>query len=409
MPIQWNTAEELIAAASGNSLQESRGLDGKKGLPESSPRGNAEIAKDVSAMTVHGGILVYGIGEDASKMLTVVNAIPLADQKERIDNVVNNGVDPRPEFHVHELPLADGSGNGFLVVEVPLSPLAPHMVTINFEDRFYGRSAAGNVQLSQPEIGDLYKRQAQFTVDAYNVLDEAISQATYEPLPPLGYLHVVVRPVVAKLDRMSSVSDEKWNEIRYSVIEAADADLWRDGNYVELQQDGVDAKKMTTAWHGMNRGDPDAVQFVKEIRMLRSGEVRGFYGAAVWRLTPNGPGTSAGYNVLREGHIARHIAEVFSVARQILESDDYTGPVLVGVGVTGIDEVLSGAYAKRAGGLFWHHASMERGFTSSDFKRADEVSMSRLGDPESLVRELTKHLMEQVSGQADFDPFENRS
>jgi predicted HTH transcriptional regulator len=52
--------EEIRNALLNHSIEEGPSFDVKREIPKS----NAEIAKDISAMAIDGGVLIYGIGED---------------------------------------------------------------------------------------------------------------------------------------------------------------------------------------------------------------------------------------------------------------------------------------------------------------------------------------------------------
>jgi len=62
-PTEWSEIEALIGYA-----EETAGLDFKRELPS-----NGELAKDVAAMTVNGGIVVIGVDEDRDTGLGVVD------------------------------------------------------------------------------------------------------------------------------------------------------------------------------------------------------------------------------------------------------------------------------------------------------------------------------------------------
>jgi hypothetical protein len=83
------------------------------------------------------------------------------------------------------------------VVVVPPSPLAPHMVTVGREYRYYGRGPTGNVPLTEGEVARLYERRRRWEVDREAMLDEVIELAPIGAREDFAYVHLVARPVVS--------------------------------------------------------------------------------------------------------------------------------------------------------------------------------------------------------------------
>jgi|SRR6185312_85463 len=85
--------QEIVEAAANRSLEETITFDGKRELPAQ----NVATAKSVSAFAnTSGGVLIYGIGEDSDRKLTVLNPLPLKGERERIDQIVRTCVDEVP-------------------------------------------------------------------------------------------------------------------------------------------------------------------------------------------------------------------------------------------------------------------------------------------------------------------------
>jgi hypothetical protein len=98
-------------------LAESAGLDGKCQLDK-----NADLAVDVAAMTVNGGLLLVGVGEnDERTHLVKPCPIALAGQAERVTQIVSTSISEPPVIDVRALPLPDDPARGFLAILVPAS------------------------------------------------------------------------------------------------------------------------------------------------------------------------------------------------------------------------------------------------------------------------------------------------
>jgi hypothetical protein len=84
------TEKEIVDARANRTLEETVTFDGKRELPLK----NIDMAKDISAFTnTAGGVLVYGLGEDNDRKLTVLNPIKLKGERERIDQIVRTCID----------------------------------------------------------------------------------------------------------------------------------------------------------------------------------------------------------------------------------------------------------------------------------------------------------------------------
>jgi hypothetical protein len=72
-----------------------------------SAKKNADLATDVAAMTVDGGILLYGIREDSDGRPTIPSPIPLAGAAERVDQIVSSSISEAPYIEIIGHPCAD--------------------------------------------------------------------------------------------------------------------------------------------------------------------------------------------------------------------------------------------------------------------------------------------------------------
>jgi predicted HTH transcriptional regulator len=169
------TASEVEEAAARGDLEETHTFDAKVALPTS--KKNHDLAVDVDAMTVDGGSLIYGLGEDKNKRLTVLSPIVLAGARERVAQIVETSISEPPFIRIHAPPTDADLTKGYLVVEVPQSPRAPHQVTSGGDLRFYGRGPTGNRILTEGEVAQLYRRREQWEVDREQLLAAEVSAA----------------------------------------------------------------------------------------------------------------------------------------------------------------------------------------------------------------------------------------
>jgi hypothetical protein len=141
------TEQEILAAIEAGDLIENASFEAKGALPAKGK--SKDLAIDVAAKASDGGTLLYGVGEDENRRPSVAQPFCLAGVRERVDQIVRTSISEPSDVQVREIPTDDDPGLGYLVVVVPPSPRAPHMVTVGKEYRYYGRSATGNVPLTE--------------------------------------------------------------------------------------------------------------------------------------------------------------------------------------------------------------------------------------------------------------------
>jgi hypothetical protein len=127
--VMWrpSTVSELQAQLASGDLEETQSFDGKRELGTD----NARIAVDLCAMTVAGGVIIYGIGENASRTrLSVAAPIPLAGTRERISQIAQTSIAEPPQLEITTLEEPGRPGEGYLIVSVPPSPRAPHQISV---------------------------------------------------------------------------------------------------------------------------------------------------------------------------------------------------------------------------------------------------------------------------------------
>jgi hypothetical protein len=145
-----------------NCVAEQRSLDYKERLPGGSDADKKEFLADVASLAnTGGGYVVFGIadrrdteGRSTGEPDHIVGLASInADQEKlRLDQVIRTSIDPRVAGVEWKL-VDDLGGDGpVLVLHVPRSFRAPHMVTFKGSSRFFARSSAGKYQLDVDEI-----------------------------------------------------------------------------------------------------------------------------------------------------------------------------------------------------------------------------------------------------------------
>ncbi|MFO0875653.1 MAG: ATP-binding protein [Phycisphaerales bacterium] len=147
-------AQADVDALIAEQVSERRTLEFKAALPGNSDDEKREFLADVSSFANSaGGDLLYGVAATdgvptEARGLAGVNEDA---EKLRLEAVIRDGLKPRvPPIHVRFIP---GFAVGpVLLIRVPRSVAAPHMVIFKNLSRFFARSSAGKWQLDVDEL-----------------------------------------------------------------------------------------------------------------------------------------------------------------------------------------------------------------------------------------------------------------
>lgn len=161
-----DTWDKVVSAAQGGLLEENQWCELKEKVGAPGKHTNLELARDLASLSIHGGVLIFGVRD---KTFDVVGC-ETDGLRDRISQVAASRVSP-PLVPLISDPLEGPGQKKLLVVSVPPSPQAPHMV----DERYFGRSADGKRVLSDPEIRSLILTRDQRTLGFVQRL-EALAQ-----------------------------------------------------------------------------------------------------------------------------------------------------------------------------------------------------------------------------------------
>ena len=169
------TESDLQAAVDEGLLVESHYLDLKRELSAGSGK-NLEHARALAAFAVDGGTIIIGVQEDRqARRLQLVPQV-LSGLRERVEQIARFTPDPPVPVRTQEIPTANDPSQGYLIVHVPASPLAPHMV----DGRYLGRGDATNQRLSAEERESF----GPILTAAQDHLDRMAATAGFMPAEP---------------------------------------------------------------------------------------------------------------------------------------------------------------------------------------------------------------------------------
>jgi hypothetical protein len=163
-PIDRITSDDIEDLVS-NGVPESRALEYKEYLPAGSDQDKREFLYDVSSFAnATGGDLIYGAREkrdEAGKATGTAEAIVgveisnLDQAIQRLENILRDGMSPRIPG-IRFLSIGAFERGPTLLVRVPRSWAAPHMVTFQQSGKFFTRHAGGKHPLDVSELRDAF-------------------------------------------------------------------------------------------------------------------------------------------------------------------------------------------------------------------------------------------------------------
>jgi hypothetical protein len=174
-----------IEALVRDQVTEGRSLEYKAALPGNSDGEKKEFLADVSSFAnAGGGDILYGVGEAAGAP-TAATGVALADpdaEIRRLENILRDGLDPRvPSVQIKEITgFATGS---VLLVRIPKSWTAPHMIKFQNSSRFFTRNNAGKYQMDVVELRSAFLLSESVGERVRRFRDERLSRIISNETP----------------------------------------------------------------------------------------------------------------------------------------------------------------------------------------------------------------------------------
>jgi hypothetical protein len=209
-PLDEVQKSDIDALVAGRAA-ERRTLEYKELLPGTSDEEKREFLYDASSFAnAAGGDLIIGVRDqrDSNGKPTGIpesaNGLPgnlnISAEVSRLESILQSGIAPRiPGVRFREV--AGFPSGPVLVVRVPKSWAAPHMVTYKGATRFYSRNSTGKYPLDVFEIRSAFAFSADLPGRLAKVRDSRLSaivaNETPIPLPPTAKIILHLIPISA--------------------------------------------------------------------------------------------------------------------------------------------------------------------------------------------------------------------
>lgn len=194
-----NLVEADLQRLIDNRVPEGRRLEYKQELPGGSDPERREFLKDISAMANGaGGDMYFGISEDENHNPEKLIGVELSNWDELQRNLsqrLQDGIRPRiMGVQIDRVALADG--RFVVVMRIPRSLQAPHMVTFQNTGRFYLRHINHSEQMDVDELRQVFLQSASWMEQAQAFREQRVSLVIRGLGPVAGrsgqvFLHIV--------------------------------------------------------------------------------------------------------------------------------------------------------------------------------------------------------------------------
>jgi hypothetical protein len=376
--------EEIEKAINSGSLEETAIFDAKQALPSK----NIEIAKDIAAMSNDGGVIIYGIGEDENNQLRNLAPFNLDGQPERIASIIQTSIAEPPQFHIYTITTKNDVAKGYIIVVVPPSERAPHMVIVNSDNRYYGRNAKGNILLTEAEVSRLYERRKNLDTNLRELLEKEIQSSLYSPHPDLGYLHFFIRPTFELpgiLDKVASKEAPTMRILEDAVLNLANQHLLPVAYYPRFNSQINQWEFTSTGVRGklsFDRSDGrDAAKDALILEIDSNGTAHLFCGRAAESTDEN--------FYFFWPVVAGNVIDAMSMMGHIFQMANYAGMVDIGLAITGIKNAVYYPGDEQ------RYRYRGKKYEANDYKTIARIDAPSLLEPD-LITSKTEEMLTQL-------------
>jgi hypothetical protein len=371
-------------------------------------------------------VLIVGVDDNDKTRPPQPTPVELEGLPERIDQIARSVIDEPLHVRIQYIPAVGQLGKGYLLVIVPPSPSAPHMV----DGKYYGRGDTTKHVLADAEVQRLHQLALHRQRDAEELLDAEVRR---DPCPPElrnhAHLFAIAQPVAGRPDLLQQVlkDPEGWHRFIHTNVRSGLAgqllgdDSSPQGWSPDIPKiDGTSprARGWALSAPGIQPGrkvvppEPDTTSLaVTEHRLLdleigEDGSLRLFCGRASDAL---GRGYTPG---ITEDEVTESIFEslilgltkrLILLATAVAETTDYLGQWDFGIAVVGLRGMVSWRRVQRGD---WDPTP----FSEDDYRETVRATYEQLvKDPDSIVEDLTGRLNRALAPSLRSRAHDNRT
>ncbi|MBX9719168.1 MAG: ATP-binding protein [Microbacteriaceae bacterium] len=188
--------EDIVLAIANGVLSETQHLDVKLTYAARDQHVNTKLAQDMAAFAIDGGAILVGVRQSGTSFAAEPQPLPeIESLAERVSQVARDRPSPPVFAPLRTIPSEKDPGKGYLLIEVPPSPTAPHSV----DGVYWARSERANRRITDDRELD---RLVRARVDVQRLAADLLEAELPGPMgrPDVATLYVVAEPVQAHDD-----------------------------------------------------------------------------------------------------------------------------------------------------------------------------------------------------------------
>jgi hypothetical protein len=204
--------EQVLQRLVDDQVQERDSVEYKKDMYGNSDDDKREMLKDITSMANHrGGYIVIGIEADDEGVPINVIGIETGNHVERIRNSCLDNIDKRiVGLDIEDISLSNS--RVAIVISIPESINAPHMVTYKGLNQFWKRHGRQKEKMTTHEIGEAFDKR----LSNLNRLDRFLVLRKTEILENIGektFMVISSSPALLLDEAVLSVHDENLRDL----------------------------------------------------------------------------------------------------------------------------------------------------------------------------------------------------
>jgi hypothetical protein len=337
----WVPASEadLVRAIAEGVFEEHHHFEVKREIGDT-PGKRKDRARDLAGLAVDGGILLVGVEENKDERTWARVPQPLKGLGERIEQIAANAIDPPLPVRARDLPSTDDPALGYVVVEVPASVHAPHMV----DGVYWGRGEKTRQRLSDAEVRRFHAAQSDLEEHVHTLLDAEIDR---DPLPltdrGTGHLYLVAHPVRAGRHAARDLVRHRQNTLQEFIetTELPPSEQWepsphqartgavRADGYAFCTPPMADRRSIEYSTENL------AEVLSAEIEFREDAGIRVFLGGLVREVEYTRTGAET---VIADRLAGDYLHGLFYWASRVAEGIEYRGPWAIGLAANGLKD-----------------------------------------------------------------------